>query len=202
MGKNNSVIPSTSTLNKYYVYLLSVKVSSLLGLILGPFPSVFLSLSMWVGSVGLCGCGLEVWVGSVGCGLRAWVCGLGVWVYVGVGWECGLWVESVGWECGLWVGSMGLECGWVKSVGWECGLRAWVGSIYSSPCLIVIHAFVVAVFETPVPLKNIRNQVNQVIKVTKAIKDVKVVRFMQMSSNIVLDQAARSEGSDLTAYSY
>ncbi|POG77057.1 hypothetical protein GLOIN_2v1474168 [Rhizophagus irregularis DAOM 181602=DAOM 197198] len=120
-----------------------------------------------------------------------------------MGWECGLgvWVGSVG--CGLraWVGSVG--CGlraWVGSVG--CGLRAWVGSIYSSLCLIVIHAFVVAAFETPVPLKNIRNQVSQVIKVTKAIKDVKVVRFMQMSSNIVLDQAARSEGSDLTAYSY
>ncbi|CAB4479564.1 unnamed protein product [Rhizophagus irregularis] len=108
---------------------------------------------MWVGSVGLCGCGLEVWVGV-----------------------------------------------WVGSVGWECGLGVWV--IYSSLCLIVIHAFVVAAFETPVPLKNIRNQVSQVIKVTKAIKDVKVVRFMQMSSNIVLDQAARSEGSDLTAYSY
>ncbi|CAB4431930.1 unnamed protein product [Rhizophagus irregularis] len=120
-----------------------------------------------------------------------------------VGWECGfmwVWVGSVG--CGLraWVGSVGCGLGaWVWSVG---GLKVWVGSIYSSPCLIVIHAFVVAVFETPVPLKNIRNQVNQVIKVTKAIKDVKVVRFMQMSSNIVLDQAARSEGSDLTAYSY
>ncbi|CAB4489072.1 unnamed protein product [Rhizophagus irregularis] len=77
------------------------------------------------------GVGLGLWVG-LGVG---WECGLGVWVG-SVGWECGLgvWVGSVGWECGLgvWVESVGWECGlgvWVGSVGWECGLGVWVGSV-------------------------------------------------------------------------
>ncbi|PKY20404.1 hypothetical protein RhiirB3_469749 [Rhizophagus irregularis] len=117
-----------------YVYLLSVKVFSLLGFLLDPF-SLRLHLGVWVGSEsGLGECG------SVG--------------LESVGWEC------VGWECGF-----GWVCVWVGSVGWECGLGVWVGSVgLSSLCLIGMYDFVVAVIETPVPLKNARNQVQ--IRVT------------------------------------
>ncbi|PKY41456.1 hypothetical protein RhiirA4_416669 [Rhizophagus irregularis] len=80
-------------------------------------------LGVWVGSVG-------VWVGRVGWKSVGWESGLG---------ECGL---------GVWAGSVGL------CVGWECGLGVWAGSVgLSSLCLIRMYDFVVAVIETPVPLK-------------------------------------------------
>ncbi|PKB94003.1 hypothetical protein RhiirA5_386929, partial [Rhizophagus irregularis] len=148
-----------------YVYLLSVKVFSLLGFLLDPF-SLRLHLGVWVGSEsGLGECG-SVGLESVGWECVGWECGFGwvcVWVgsvgWVGlcVGWECGL----GGFVCGLgvWVGSVGSECGFV------CGLGAWVRSVgLSSLCLIGMYDFVVAVIETPVPLKNARNQVQ--IRVT------------------------------------
>ncbi|PKB94181.1 hypothetical protein RhiirA5_386813, partial [Rhizophagus irregularis] len=66
----------------------------------------------------------RMWVGSVGFG-----CGLvlvRVWVWVSVGWECGV----LGWECGF---------AWCGCFGWECG--------FGCICLIVMHVFVVAIID-------------------------------------------------------
>jgi hypothetical protein len=70
----------------------------------------------------------------------------------------------------VWVGSVGSVC-----VGWECGFVCESGGVLTSffsssffrsifSLLIAMYAFVVAVIETPVPLKNARNQVQ--IRVT------------------------------------